>query len=928
MSSASRSSLVVALAGLIGSTAASAEGPPAPATGQLESVTVTGSLLRRTDSETPSPVTVISAEDIQQSGLTTVADVVRSISADNSGSIPTAFGNGFAAGSSGVALRGLTVNSTLVLVDGRRVAAYALADDGERSFVDLNSLSLDAVERVEVLKDGGSSTYGADAIAGVVNIILKPSFTGLQASVDGGTTERGGGATRRATVLMGKGDLATDRFNAYLDLEYQKDDRILVGRRPFPFNTTDLSAIGGNNLIAGQPALFSGSTIGSVTPGTLANPGDLTSGVPNPGALAQALRACIPGTTAVTDPAQGSYCAQDLVRYTDVQPSQERIGLLGRMTVALGDHAQAYVTLGFNQNKVGIDFAPSQVQAGTPTNTNSIALPPTLASGALNPNNPFASDGQYALLNYAFGDVPNRLTETNRAYRLVGGIKGDVAGWTYDSALVVNHSSLDTEQTGLISIKGLLNAIQTGSYSFVDPASNSAAARAAVSPLASKASTTDLDSIDFRATRDLAQLPGGPLGLGLGVEARYEAQYDPSINQSLDYLGLGLSRTVGSRTVESAYAELGLPVLRTLEFSVSGRFDHYSDFGGNFAPKAGFKFKPLSVLAVRGTYTRGFRAPSFAENGSSVSEGFITYQPSDPAFIAAHGNNGYVQSYSLALYNSANPNIKPEKSDSFTFGVVFEPSSHFSATVDYYAIKKRDVIAQPAPSSALAAYFAGQPLPPGSSITLDVADPQFPNAPARPLIVSAPYTNENSLRTDGLDVELRGGLDLGSGLRLTSVLSATKIFSWKLLLSDGTSQQYVGTEGPYGLSSGAGTPRYRGSWATTLEAGKAAVTLSAYYVSGFRQIGPDAAGDACLYTNNDTGEPVPANCRVASFVDVDVKGSYDFTDRLRASLVVENVANRLPPLNPANYAAINWNPAYHQAGILGRTFRLGVDWRL
>src|SRR5256884_2621476 len=162
---------VTALAAASGAVAVYAQVPPStqPSSGQkLQEIVVTGSLLRRTDAETPSPVTVISTADIQATGYTTFADVVRTLSADNSGTLPTSFGLAFAAGSSGVALRGLTVNSTLVLIDGRRAANYALADDGVRSFVDLNTIPIDAVERIEVLKDGASSIYGADAIAGVI----------------------------------------------------------------------------------------------------------------------------------------------------------------------------------------------------------------------------------------------------------------------------------------------------------------------------------------------------------------------------------------------------------------------------------------------------------------------------------------------------------------------------------------------------------------------------------------------------------------------------------------------------------------------------------------------------------------------------------------------------------------------------------------
>ena len=213
--------------------AAAAVGFVAPAfaqqqSGGVETVVVTGSLLNRADVETPSPVTILTSQQITASGLTSTADVVRSLTSDNSGTIPTAFGIGFAAGSSGVALRGLTVNSTLVLIDGRRTANYPLADDGERGFVDLNTIPLDAVDRVEVLKDGASSIYGADAIAGVVNIIMKDEFQGVSGEAEYGTSEHGGGSMQRLAATLGYGDMASDHFNGYINVEYEKDDAIRV----------------------------------------------------------------------------------------------------------------------------------------------------------------------------------------------------------------------------------------------------------------------------------------------------------------------------------------------------------------------------------------------------------------------------------------------------------------------------------------------------------------------------------------------------------------------------------------------------------------------------------------------------------------------------------------------------------------------------
>ena len=144
----------------------------------LERVEITGTNIKRTDIETASPVQILTREDIERTGKQSIQEVLRGITADSQGSIPSSFSNGFASGSAAVSLRGLGVNSTLVLVNGRRMTTYGLADDGTRNFVDLNSIPLEAVERVEVLKDGASAIYGADAVGGVVNVILRKNYTG------------------------------------------------------------------------------------------------------------------------------------------------------------------------------------------------------------------------------------------------------------------------------------------------------------------------------------------------------------------------------------------------------------------------------------------------------------------------------------------------------------------------------------------------------------------------------------------------------------------------------------------------------------------------------------------------------------------------------------------------------------------------------
>lgn len=910
---------------------------PAPAqpAKQLQTITVTGSAIPRIDLETPSPVTTITAVQIQRSGLTTISDVIRAVSADNSGSIPNAFTNGFAAGSSGVALRGLTVNSTLVLIDGHRNATYAVSDDGVRSFVDLNTIPLAAVERIEVLKDGASSLYGADAIGGVVNIILKPDYHGVEGTADIGTSQHGGGFTRKATFLAGGGDLDTDHYNAYFSAQYQKDNAINIRQRGFPFNTGDLRAIGGQNNIGGQPSQNSGSIYGTVTPGTLTPGGDFITGVTPVNGITQVLApgGCGSRATLVNnDPANpGSYCAENfLSQYGQVQPAMEQGGLYGRFTVKINDTTKAYLSASYFEAKTETIGAPAQIQNGTPNNTNSIALPPTLSvngvpTTTLNPNNPFAAQGQYALINYAFGDIPNGFNYNNHNARIVGDISGQAFDWNWDATLVLNHTWLNTTQFGFINYTALLNAVASGSYNFLNPGANSAITRAQLAPGYAKTSTSDLDTLDLSANHSLWDLPGGPMGVAVGAQFRHEAQNDPTLNPGFEFQGLGNAQTKGSREVSSVYVEINAPLLQSLEIDGSGRFDHYTDAGNNFSPKIGFKYKPFDWVAIRGTYSKGFRAPSFAENGSSSAQGFVTAQITDPGFLAAHNNSPYAANpYAQSTYTLANKNIKPEKATNFTFGVVVQPASWLNASVDYYNIKKESVITPADPAAALDNYFAGRPQAPGVTVIPDLPDPLYPNALPRPLQINAAYINANSLKTTGVDVDLQAHFDFSNDVHYITELSGTQIFSWVLTLPNGTRQQFVGTHGPYQLSSGAGTPRTRASWANTIVWGPATVTGTLYRTSGMRNIALDQhANGSCISV-------LPLNCQVGAFTEFDLTASYVINDHLIITGSIMNAFDKKPPLDQADYAAAgaNYNPTWAQNGLVGRFYNLGVKVKL
>ncbi|HKU18338.1 MAG TPA: TonB-dependent receptor [Candidatus Saccharimonadales bacterium] len=882
---------------------------------QLQTITVTGSALPRVDTETPSPVTVISAQDIARSGFTNVSDVVRAISADNSGTIPPAFYAGFATGSAGVALRGLTVNSTLVLVDGKRAASYPLVDDGIRSFVDLQTLPLAAIERIEVLKDGASSIYGSDAIAGVVNIILKPSFQGVEGSAEIGNSQHGGGFHKHASLVGGIGDLNTDHYNAYFSAEWEQDQAIPLKDRSYPFNSLNLTAIGGPDLRVGNPANFNGSSVGTVQPAGPTAGGAATG-------LYQPLGPCTGGTESITVAGAGTYCAQDTAyQYGHVQQYSNKDGLYGRFTYKFNDTTKAYASLSYYQSVVHEAGTPPQIQSSVPNNTDSIQLPPG------NPSNPFP--GQYAYINYLFGDIPAGTNVDTHNLRAVIDVQGTFGDWNYEASVVGNHIWMGYENLGFLSYQGLLNAINNGTYNFVNPSANSAAVRNAIAPPDIAQNHSDMDVFDFSVNRQLFDLPGGATGLAAGVQFRHEGQLQQELNPGGIYQGLGDTFITGSRNVSGIYGEFDAPLLESFEADVSGRFDHYPRVGNNFSPKVGLKWKPFEWVALRATYSKGFRAPQFGESAGSFSAGFVSNsvagQGAPASFLAAHGNSNYVTvPYALEEGSSGNPNLKPEKSQSFTFGVVLQPISWFNASIDYFNIKKSNVIVPANPGVALLNYYNTGTVLPGYTMRFDIPDPDHPGAPLRPIFVGADYVNGNWLKTTGVDLDLQVHFQFSDGIQYISEMQGTQIFQWKQD-SAGQVQSYVGTQGPFNLSSGAGTPRTRVNWANTIEWGPLSLTGTIYFVSKEYESAQDITGTtACFDALGANGGPLAGNCTMSSFTYGNLVGSYKLNDHITFTASVDNVTDRKPPLAPLNYAANFYNPTYDYAGIIGRFWNVGV----
>ena len=952
---------------------------------QGSDIVVTGSLFRRTDTETPSPVTVLTSDTLAKAGITTASDAIRSISADSAGSIGTGFQSGFSAGGSAVSLRGLGVSSTLVLIDGLRSANFPLNDDGHNAYVDLNSIPFSLVDRIEVLKDGASSTYGADAIGGVVNVILKKHFTGVDGLVEGGVAERGDASHQRAQLTLGYGDYDRQGFNVYLNGEYQRDGRVSNHSRGFPYNTQDLTSIGGLDNNASDQSLTVNVPTAYVTrvrQTDLNNPLAGQVGAPLTTRYdALGLSNCARDTfTVSTGSAQGTGCKYDLVDlYRQIQPLQERYSLQGRVSVRLGDNVEGYVTGSYSRSDVSIKGTPSAIRntqpfGGAPSvasNNPGIVLPvyicsagtncATAANRQLNPNNPYAAayandpTNGAARIYYLFGDIPAGSDRKNEVYRATAGLNGNFGDGRYNWRVegVYARDELSLTQHGLINIAGLAQAVNTGSYNFINPSQNSAAVRNAISPDKVTPSFSTQAALDASLSARIADLPGGPLQLAVGGQVRRETLENNNQNVALDTYGLSTASAFGSHTVSAAYFEADAPILDQVELNASGRYDHYSEGFSHFSPKVGIKITPIKELAIRGTYAEGFRAPTFAESGPrSQYAGFVSTTP--PCnFILQHGGTGtnascsangnpYNLNYNLGRGLAGNPNLQPEISRSFTGGVIFQPVRWLSLTVDYYNVRKKNLIVTgPDFGKAVAAYYNSANLAAaqtavaavgqGYSVnTTDAVDPLFPNALPRVLIINVPYVNANYALTSGIDFSATATVPLGDGIKFTSRIEATHVIKYNLVTSAGV-QHYAGTMGPYDLSSGNGTPSWRGNWQNTLDFGDFALSGTAYYVGRIKAVSQDQGLPLDCANGNLYTRSAPQNetfCYVRRFINVDLNATVKAADNFTFFFNVKNVFDAKAPVAPAAYSsAPNFLTTWHYAGLIGRQFRAGASFR-
>ncbi|MYM88239.1 TonB-dependent receptor [Rugamonas sp. FT82W] len=678
------SAITIAVLTLANQASAQQSGEPA-----MTRVEVTGSSIKRLATEASLPVSTVKAEDFIKQGITTLADVMMSLP-QSASLAPSNAGSG-----TNINLRGLGVNRTLVLLNGRRMANEAIAD----GYANLDVIPMSALSRVEILRDGASSIYGSDAIGGVVNFITKTSFEGLSLTGQEVQPEKnGGGDEQRASITWGKGNLERDGWSIYGTIDAHQRTRLAARDR------ADLSSADLLTSIGRPPTLGTG---GNATPANFTTATNKTAQNP------YAASGCLAPYSIV---GQKGTCVLDANEYGTALYANQQVTFYARAAKKLSeDHV------------VSVDYSRGEeFILGTKNPTNALAVNGVSATlPSTSKWYPGKSGGVPAvaglnnaplILTWAVADLGLATTkDVQLNQRLSVMDEGTLAGWDYKAGLVVGISQRDNYyQSGYARGQGLLDGLKSGvlnPFGLQDAAGQAYLDTIKVDGAKNRTSKSTFTGVDLTASRPLMELEGGSMALALGADFHRDTTEDTKLPISADvtYASASPSHGEGARNVAALFAELNVPITKKLELNAAVRDDHFSDFGNTINPKISFRYEPTKQLMFRGSANTGFRAPTlFDRYGYRLpgATGLTSAKWDDPVLcpggkpgVAGTGTalpglvSSTVCNTTLPKQTGSNPELVPEKSKGFTLGTVFEPTKSSMVSIDYWNIKMTNMLA-------------------------------------------------------------------------------------------------------------------------------------------------------------------------------------------------------------------------------------------
>jgi iron complex outermembrane receptor protein len=870
-------------------------------------VEVTGSSIKRIATENALPLTIIRAQDLVARGLTTMSEVATSLTV---GSTNEPVGGG--GGGTMINMRGLNTNRTLVLLNGRRLPNEAIGD----SSINVDVVPMSAIDRIEILRDGASSIYGTDAIAGVVNFITKRTVNEATLSVSAVQPEaNGGGEQRRYSIVAGKGDLERDGWNVFAAVDTQKRSSLMQKDRPNITDPAQIVALGGT--------AFSSNTSGSsASPAnyTIYNAGKATTTTGNPyfatgcGSNYDALTT-IPSTKA--SGAGAKTCILDPTLYPQLLPESKQTTLFTKGSLRHGDGKLFTAELLMSESYIDA-INPPQV-FGTQTDYDKYN-PGLRVPLYIKKNSKFypggsggvpavaGVTGQDLSLTWSLDELGAAVSDDRqKTTRVVLADEGDILGWDYRVGFNAAMSKRDVSwESGYVRTPGLYAGVADGTlnpFGKQDAAGQAYLNTLKVDGITYRSATVKYFGPDFNVSRSLRDLPGGALAIAVGGDLHretYQESNDPLSNEVV-YKVSGTPNTYpgGSRNIAGLYVELDAPVTKALDLTLALRGDHFSDFGSTFNPKLSVRWQPTHAVMFRGTVSTGFRAPTLPElYGTARTRTPSTAKwddpllcPSatpgvpgtgtvtkDPRYAALNLDPTRVCNTNLTTLTGANPDLQPEKARTITAGIVLEPVKNMMVSFDVWDIQMKGTIAQISEDIIFG----------------DVA--KYNNLFVRNADGTLDYIvktrlNMGGLRTRGIDTSMSYVWPTNNWGKFGASLDGTYVN--KYAGQNEVGGEYVESVGKAGaLATGATSAntyifRWRHNLRLSWTGDKVGVQLTQSYLSSYE--------DTNALPTQKAGQPFFNE--IKPYIIYNLSTNYELSDHMKLTIGVNNLLDTDPPLS-------------------------------
>ena len=868
-----------------------------------EKVFVTGSNIPTIDRETAVPVQIITREEIQRANIQTAADLAQTISANVSyGNFTENQATAFASspGLAAASLRGLTAQRTLILVNGRRIANYALAG----TVTDLNVIPLAAIERVEVLKDGASAIYGSDAIGGVINFIMLDDFRGLNATAQYSSPEHTGGWSDQFNVTAGYGSLAEQKFNVYGMIDYQKFGALSARDREFSksyyipgaFNQTSSTSFPANVVVGNND--FRNPT------------GNPANGYQNP--------SCAPPVSFPTTAAPNSQpnrCNFDPGNFLNSINGSERLATSGALTWQFATDHQFFAQGFFARNSFTVVGSPTSF---APTLLTRFLLPATSPWYPHAFAAAFGLDGKPLDVRWRSVELGGRTSEpVLDQWNVVAGLKGTLAGWRYDSAFTYGVNSVDDRYTsGYVLGPAIAPLLESGlvnpfGYNTPDVVAELKATQVNGTVRTGKSS---LAMLDVRAWNSIYELPAGPLSVALGAEARQWRQTEtssPELAAGLIVQGSMVGSMSASRDAWAVFGEANAPLFRDFEAIVALRFDHYSDVSATTNPKVSLRWQPDRTLLFRASAGTGGRAPSlealYAPRGNGTTTGVVVDLARCPSTNGTRDCNG-----PFRTQFGGRP-LASETSSQWGVGTVWTPIPSLSLGVDYFDVIVHDLIQPVGADTVLALCPDGVSGPTCGLVRRGPSEPAYPTLPGPIEIISTGLVNFGTVRTTGVDLSARYRFPMLPWGQLTFSGQGTYIIKYLQQQVSGNVNMvnHEINTGPFGA-----IPYWHHYLTLDWNYGPWSATLTQNFLKG---------------TYDAFAAPGQSQLRKVGNYDVwNLSASYSGFAGWRLSAGIKNLFDRDPPFTNQTFTASAGAPAGYDptyANPIGRVFWAALAYR-